>query len=166
MQATQTRAVTERAGVGTGLLNHYFRWPDLRAAAWSAIFEDLARDVLRDGEAPDQALDRVFAETFGAASRPIWRLWIEAENLAADDPAMAVALANARTLLRARLTELLEAGCASGAWALRAPGDTALRLEALRDGLAGMILSGDSAVDPALAERHLRAAFEMECRAG
>jgi AcrR family transcriptional regulator len=30
LAATKTRAVTERSGVGTGLLNHYFRWNDLR----------------------------------------------------------------------------------------------------------------------------------------
>ena len=39
LRATKTRDVTERAGVGTGLLNHYFRWPELRALAWRKLFE-------------------------------------------------------------------------------------------------------------------------------
>lgn len=164
MHGTQTRAVTERAGVGTGLLNHYFRWPELRATAWSAIFDGIARTFRRDGEAPEQALDRFFSETFVDAARPIWRLWIEAENLAPGDPALATALAAARTALRRGLTDLLEAGRACGTWTIDDPAATALRLEAMRDGLAGMILSGDPDVDAPRAERHLRTAFDMERR--
>ncbi len=38
LRAATTRMVTDQAGVGRGLLNHYFRWPDLRAAAWESIF--------------------------------------------------------------------------------------------------------------------------------
>lgn len=162
MHATQTRAVTERAGVGTGLLNHYFRWPELRAQAWATIFDGIARDFRRDREAPERALDRFFAESFADDARPLWRLWIEAENLAAGDPGLASALAVARAALRRALTDLLAAGCASGVWAVADPAATALRLEAMRDGLAGMILSGDREVDPALAEAHLRTAFENE----
>lgn len=154
----------ERAlsGISQRMLNHYFRWPELRATAWSVIFDDIARDFRRDGEAPEQALDRFFAETFADEARPIWRLWIEAENLAAGDPGLAAALAVARTALRRGMTELLSTGCASGAWSIGDPAATALRLEAMRDGLAGMILSGDSEVDATLAEHHLRTVFDME----
>lgn len=162
MSGTQTRAVTERAGVGTGLLNHYFRWPELRATAWAAIFDGVARDVRRDGEPPDRALDRFFSETFSDDARPIWRLWIEAENFASADPGLADALAVARAALRRALTDLLAAGRTSGEWELRDPEETALRLEALRDGLAGMILSGDSAMEASKAERHLRKLFDLE----
>ncbi|XOT96462.1 helix-turn-helix domain-containing protein, partial [Alcaligenes pakistanensis] len=41
VRAATTRMVTERAGVGRGLLNHYFRWSELRAQAWGEIFEQL-----------------------------------------------------------------------------------------------------------------------------
>lgn len=166
MRGTQTRAVTERAGVGTGLLNHYFRWPELRANAFAAIFDAIARDIRRDGEDPARALERFFAESFADEARPIWRLWIEAENLAPGDPALAKVLDAARRTLRRGLTDLLEAGGSTGDWPLAEPAATALRLEALRDGLAAMILSADPDVDPARAERHLRTAFAKECFSG
>jgi AcrR family transcriptional regulator len=164
IQGTQTRTVTERAGVGTGLLNHYFRWPELRAAAWSSIFEAVARDTRRDGETPEQALDRFFAETFLESAHPIWRLWIEAENLSSSDSYLASALAGARTALRVAMTDLLVAGRLSGAWSVATPSETAIRLEAMRDGLAGMILSSDPEVDAAAAERQLRMLFKLECK--
>ncbi|WP_430514612.1 TetR/AcrR family transcriptional regulator [Pannonibacter phragmitetus] len=62
--AVQTRMVTERAGVGTGLLNHYFRWPDLRAQAWAAIFDAVAADLHREGESAAEALERFMSESF------------------------------------------------------------------------------------------------------
>ncbi len=165
LHGTHTRAVTERAGVGTRLLNHYFRWPELRAAAWLTLFESVARDMRSDGESPEDSFERHLAETFSAAARPIWRLWVEAKNLAPGDPSLASALAGARDMLRTALTDLVGAGCVSGAWHLSAPKETALRLEALRDGLVGMILSADPEVDDGAAERHLRRLFQLECRA-
>ena len=52
LRAVTTRAVTQRAGVGTGLLNHYFRWPELRALAWAQIFEAVARDQFAQADDP------------------------------------------------------------------------------------------------------------------
>jgi AcrR family transcriptional regulator len=162
LMAAQTRAVTARAGVGTGLLNHYFRWPDLRAAAWRAIFAQAAADMRHPGETPVEALDRFLAESFADAARPLWRLWIEAEGLAVRDPAMAQAVGAARADLRDRLTAILSDGVARGAWHLDAPRATALRLEALRDGLVALLLAGDPDLDPALAETVLRDSFWRE----
>lgn len=158
----QTRDVTERAGVSTGLLNHYFCWPELRAAAWAAIFADAAADLWQEGEHPAQALERFFSASFAAGARPYWRLWIEAEGLAEQDTEMARALAEARATLRDRMAGLLAAGVAKGAWQLRAPRATALRMEALRDGLAGLLLVDDAELDSAGAETHLREAFALE----
>jgi AcrR family transcriptional regulator len=162
LHGVQTRSVTERAGVATGLLHHHFAWPELRAAAWAAIFEGTARDIRHDGEVPQEAIERFFANAFAPAARPFWRLWLEAEDLAATDPAMRAALGTAQAALREALVGLLEAGCACGAWRLDAPAATALRLEALRDGLAGMLLSGAPGVEPASAEAHLRRLFALE----
>lgn len=162
----QTRDVTERAGVGTGLLNHYFRWPELRAAAWAAIFEMVAGHLWQKGEPPAQALERFFSSSFAAESRPYWRLWIEAEALAVQDAEIARALAKARSSLRNRMAELLEEGMVEGAWLLQAPRETALRLEALRDGLAGLLLAYDVELDPTIAETQLREAFSYESARG
>lgn len=160
--SAQTRAVTERAGVGTGLLNHYFRWPELRAAAWSAIFSGVADDMRRAGESPVETLERFFADSFSDAARPLWRLWIEAEGLAVQDPAMAMAVGSSRIRLRDELTAILTDGVARGEWTLTSPRATALRLEAMRDGLAGLLLAGDPELDAAGAKAHLGASFRRE----
>jgi AcrR family transcriptional regulator len=157
--AAQTRAVTARAGVGTGLLNHYFRWPELRAAAWSAIFAGVAKDMRRAEETPVESLDRFFTESFSDAARPFWRLWIEAESLAVLDTAMAQALASTRSDLRQSLTAILADGVAQASWTLVSPRATAIRLEAMRDGLAGLLLVADPELDAARAETFLRDAF-------
>lgn len=160
--AVQTRAVTERAGVGTGLLNHYFRWPDLRANAWATIFTSVADDMRRDGETPPEAMRRFFIESFTAEARPFWRLWIEAESLALQDPAMAEAVTSARVQLRDVLTEILTEGVSRADWTLNAPRATALRLEAMRDGLVGLLLGADSDLGEGKAEAHLRDLFRRE----
>jgi AcrR family transcriptional regulator len=162
LMAAQTRAVTTRAGVGTGLLNHYFRWPDLRASAWQTIFAQVAADMRRPGETPVDALDRFLTESFADAARPLWRLWIEAEGLAVRDPAMAQAVGAARAALRDGLTAILSDGVAHGAWHLDAPRATALRLEALRDGLVALLLAGDPELDRGSAEACLRDSFWRE----
>ena len=43
------------------------------------------------------------------------------------------------------------------------PAASALRIGALYDGLAGMLISGAAPIEPADAEAHLRRAFELEC---
>lgn len=160
--AAQTRAVTERAGVGTGLLNHHFRWPELRARAWEAIFEEVVADLWHPTEAPAAAMDRFIAEAFDEGARPYWALWIQAEALSATDTAIQAALSRIRTALRQRLAALLLAGNSQGCWTLPQPNATAIRLEALRDGLAGMLLNHDPDIDAALATHHLRQAFAGE----
>jgi AcrR family transcriptional regulator len=162
LQGAQTRAITERAGVGTGLLNHYFRWPDLRAAAWAAIFADVARTLRQPGETPRDAIDRFLVESFAPQARPLWRLWIEAEALAAQDPALAEAVSRARLALRDALDQLLQDGVADGSWSLTAPRQTAIRLEALRDGLIGLLLANDPDLTADAARAHLKAAFHHE----
>ncbi|OYQ32341.1 hypothetical protein CHU95_16180 [Niveispirillum lacus] len=162
--AVQTRAVTERAGVGTGLLNHHFRWPALRAMAWEAIFEAVVADLWHTGEDPAAALDRFIAGSFDNGARPYWTLWIQAEALSATDKVMEATLARTRTALRQRLAALLEAGNVAGTWSLPKPQATAIRLEALRDGLAGMLLNGDPEIDAAQATHHLRHAMMLERR--
>lgn len=164
--AVQTRAVTERAGVGTGLLNHYFRWPELRAAAWAAIFTGVADDMYRESETPTEAIDRFFAESFAAQARHFWRLWIEAESLALQDTAMAKAVTLVRSQLRDELASILIDGASQSHWTLHAPRATALRLEAMRDGLAGLLLVEDADLDTSAAEAHLRDFFQRETKQG
>lgn len=158
LQAATTRAVTDRAGVGRGLLNHYFRWPELRAMAWEAIFAE----VEGAHDAPDAALEYWLATAFIAEARAYWRLWLEATELAATDPAMAAALGRVQNRLLAGLSDSLARGSLAGHWACLDPEATALRLTALQDGLAGLLLAGTTALTPTQAEAHLRRAAALE----
>lgn len=158
----QTRMVTDRAKVGTGLLNHYFKWPELRAAAWELIFQAVVRDLWRTGETPRAAMDRFLDEAFAAEARLFWKLWLEAERLAPSDKPIAEALGRIRTQMRERVTALLQAGMAEQAWTLRDAAATAVRLEAMRDGLAGLILSADPDMSASQAVEHLKRLFELE----
>ena len=158
----QTRMVTDRAKVGTGLLNHYFKWPDLRAAAWEMIFQAVVEDLWRTGETPSAAMDRFLDEAFATEARLFWKLWLEAERLASGDQPIAEALGRIRAQMRDRLKALLEAGMTTGDWSLGDAAATAVRLEAMRDGLAGLILSADPDMDESQATEHLKRLFEME----
>jgi len=158
-----TRSVTRRAGVGTGLLNHYFRWPDLRAAAWRWIFTQVLDAQFPGDLPPDAGLDRYLATGFTPDSRRYWVLWVEAGELAGTDPAMARALQDIQQQIWDRLTAVLMAGRVAGHWHLDDPRGTAIRLGALYDGLVGLLLADVPGLDPAGAERHLRTAFRLEC---
>ncbi|PWE30763.1 TetR/AcrR family transcriptional regulator [Pararhodobacter marinus] len=165
LRAVTTRAVTQRAGVGTGLLNHYFRWPELRALAWAQIFEAVARDQFAQADDPEAALERYFATAFTPDARRFWHLWLEATELAASDDFMQAAFRKASAQARTGLADLLAAGAAQGVWRLADPQATALRLGALYDGLAGLLLSPAQILDADQAEAHLRKAFALECEA-
>ncbi|WP_211371753.1 TetR family transcriptional regulator C-terminal domain-containing protein [Marilutibacter maris] len=164
--AATTRAVTGLAGVGAGLLNHYFRWPELRATAWTAIFDQVLPLQFGGHDDPRAAMSHYLEQAFSADEHVFWRLWSEAVDLARSDAEMARALAATQQRAQADLTRVLAAGCREGAWTLVDAQATALRLGALYDGLAGLLISGATAMTGADARGHLRAAFELECRAG
>lgn len=164
LRAAKTRSVTERARVGTGLLNHYFRWPELRALAWVQLFTAVTQNQLAGSGDPQEDLDRYFSTAFSQDARRYWQLWIEASDLAASDEAMNAAFRKVSAQSRNRLRDLLQAGCDQGLWDLPAPDATALRLGAMYDGLAGLLLSPVAELDPAGAEVHLRKAMALECQ--
>ncbi len=163
LAATRTRAVTERSGVGTGLLNHYFRWSDLRAAAWKLIFDEVAKETFALDLPPDQVMEQYFAQAFVAEAERYWRLWLEATDLAKQDEAIAHVLGEAQARMDNALCSVLIAGNAVGLWALPNPEATATRLGALYDGLAGLLHSRSKRLTRPAAEAHLRHLFALEC---
>lgn len=163
LAATKTRAVTERSGVGTGLLNHYFRWNELRAAAWKMIFDEVAKETLSVQLPPNQAMDQYFSKAFVADAERFWRLWLEATEIAKQDEAIKRVLGQAQAQMHSTLCSVLRSGTAAGVWTLPDPEATALRLGALYDGLAGLLLSGSSHLTGSVAEHHLRQLFALEC---
>lgn len=165
LRATTTRGVTELAGVSTGLLNHYFRWPELRALAWARIFEAVALDQFPSHLHPKMALEHYFSTAFSGDAETFWRLWKEAADLAATDELMRQAFGLAQTRLDEGLAGVLTAGCHAACWHLADAKATAVRLGALYDGLAGLLLSPHPPIDAAGAAAHLRKAFDLETRA-
>ncbi|MBO6727071.1 MAG: TetR family transcriptional regulator C-terminal domain-containing protein [Rhizobiaceae bacterium] len=165
LRAATTRAVTEKAGVGTGLLNHYFRWPELRALAWTQIFAAVAEDQFDSEDDPAAALEHYFSTAFVPQARRFWHLWLEASELAASDDDMKAAFRAVSEREWGILEAVLAAGVVRACWSLPDPQATALRLGALYDGLAGRLLSPADNLDADLAEAHLRQAFALECAA-
>ena len=165
--AVRTRDVTARAGVGVGLLNHYFSWSELRAAGLERVLSDALAGVLGFSEGPDdrpeEAIAAVLTHAFDPAHDPIWQVWIEAEDLARSDASLAAVLAEATGQAQAGLAERIAAGVALGLWSCPDPTATALRLLALHEGLLGFLMAGAPALDRAEATAHLAQAFALEC---
>lgn len=164
LKAATTRAVTTRAGVGRGLLNHYYRWPELRAKAWAEIFAQVSAHQFPSDVPPDRALERYLSTGFRAEARAYWRLWIEATELAELDPVMSAHLRQVNLSMIGAMRNCLLAGAENGLWQVEDAAGAALRISALYDGLAGMLLAGTLDLTLAEAETHLRQAVGLEVR--
>lgn len=162
LMAATTRAVTDRAQVGRGLLNHYFSWPELRASAWESIFTEVSAEQFSPGMPPDAALEHYLATGFHPQARVLWRLWLEATDLAGSDALMAETLKRVNLAMIGAMQECLANGARQGLWLVADPAGTALRISALYDGLAGLLLAGTADLTPSEAERHLRHAVRLE----
>ncbi len=164
VRAATTRMVTDRAGVGRGLLNHYYRWTQLRAEAWSEIFDKmLDEQPIRQME-PDELIEAYLASAFHDGSRIYWRLWLDAVELARTDSELASATGRIHHKMFIKLAGYLTEGAAKGLWQVTDAWATSVRLSALYDGLAGMLLTGTTDLTPAEAERHLRQLFLLEVK--
>lgn len=165
---TRTRDVTARAGVGVGLLNHYFSWSELRAVAIGRALEAGVRELIPSDRpiAPSDAFDAFLASAFAENLDPLWRLWIEATDAAMTDPGIAAQVEAAAWELHGRLAACLAAGAAVRAWRCADPDGAALRLLAAHDGFSGFILGGVPPVSRPEAERHLRHLAALECPRG
>ncbi|WP_322892187.1 MULTISPECIES: TetR family transcriptional regulator C-terminal domain-containing protein [unclassified Yoonia] len=160
--AVRTRDVTARAGVGIGLLNHYFKWGELRAlAAAQALWTEIDR-VAPDAPTPDRQLHVFLARAFGEDADPLWRLWIEVTDLAMSDPDMARAAEGCAEGILDELAAILEQGAAKGHWHCRVPRASALRILAFHDGLVGFVLTGLPKLTRAEAAEHLNRFVALE----
>ncbi|WP_069054583.1 TetR family transcriptional regulator C-terminal domain-containing protein [Bosea sp. RAC05] len=167
LMAATTRDVTEELGVGVGLLSHYFSWTDLRSLAFARIAQADLDSAIRqrcDVEA-SQVLRDVIATAFAESADPVWRLWIEATELAAADPSMSRVVAACTDQWWQALAGLFERGCVESAWSCGDPQGASWRIIALLQGLAGLTLAGDPRLTRAEATRHLTIAMEREYQA-
>ena len=169
LAATRTRDVTALAGLSTGLLNHYFTWQALRAAALGQVLTEGLDELLPAAAVSDpnprMSLDTLVEAAFSEAADPLWRLWIEAVEAAPTDTAMAGAISDANTAFVNRLAACLRRGVELGAWRCLDPDGSAFRLTALHDGLVCILLTGLLGLTREAAIAHMRTAFSLECPA-
>jgi AcrR family transcriptional regulator len=165
LAASTTRDVTSHAGIGVGLLNHYFAWAELRATALDRVLHADIETRLPGARVGDPVaiLEGFVEQAFAERLDPIWRLWIEGFDLATHDPQIAAVLARNAGLAHDRMASLFEWGHASGRWTCEDPRSGAIRVSAMQDGLIGLILTGSELLSRAEASRHLWVAAAREC---
>jgi TetR/AcrR family transcriptional regulator, transcriptional repressor of bet genes len=164
--AATTRAVTDELGVGVGLLSHYFSWNELRSLAFERIVRsDLKEAILKRSEEKASVVLRDFvASAFEPAADPLWRIWIEATELASSDSSLSAAIGLCTDLWWGGLTELIARGHAQGEWSCRDPESASWRLIALLQGLAGLVLAPGARLSRDEATLHLETAIGHECQ--
>lgn len=164
--AATTRDVTDDLGVGVGLLSHYFGWNELRSLAFERIARaDLESSIrTRSEEQPSVVLADLIAGAFDPASDPIWRVWIEATELAASDPALSTAVGLCADLWWEGVAELFARGHVQGAWSCCDSHGASWRIIALLHGLAGLTLAPGARLSRADATHHLATAIGHECQ--
>jgi AcrR family transcriptional regulator len=164
--AATTRDVTNELGVAAGLLTHYFTWMELRSIAFERIVRADLQDLIgqdRDEQA-SLVMKTLIAEAFSETADPIWRLWLEAIEVASCDSWLAAVVVSATELLQAGLADLINRGCNERAWCCDDPTDGSWRILAVLYGLAGLSLVPDAKLSRAHATRHLGIAVGHECR--
>jgi AcrR family transcriptional regulator len=164
--AATTRDVTGELGVAAGLLTHYFTWTELRSVAFERIVRaDLQNSLGRHHDEPaSTVMTNLIADAFAETADPIWRLWLEATEIAPSDAWLTAALGTATELWRVALADLIKRGCSERAWSCDDPGDASWRLLAVMYGLAGLSLAPDAKLPRADATRHFGIAVGHECR--
>lgn len=166
LASVRTRDVTARAGVGVGLLNHYFTWSELRAEALGRVLGQGRDRLLGLGATtPPARRDALLRAAFDAGNDPLWQVWVEAGEAARTDPALARVLEAAMVAFVADVAALIAEGAASGDWACPDPEGAAIRLLALHDGLLGHLMSGVPALTREECMAHLAHVFALECPA-
>ena len=164
LAAATTRDVTGRLGVGAGLLSHYFTWAELRALAFERIVRtdlQLSLDA-QSTESAQRVRDDLISGAFGENADPVWRVWIEASDLASSDAILAESVARCTDLWRQGLARLLERGSNEGDWLCDDPDGASWRLLALFDGLVGFVMIPNSKLTRGSATKHLAVAMAHE----
>jgi AcrR family transcriptional regulator len=163
--AATTRDVTDELGVGAGLLNHYFTWPELRATAFEQLMmHDLDQSLPENAADPAVAILEAFtASAFAKRTDNIGRLWVEANDLAAQDLAFAKRADTCTDQWHARLAAVLARGTDAGEWYCADATGSALRVMAMIIGLAGMVYAPGRRLSRSDATLHLSHIIDFEC---
>lgn len=162
--AVTTREVTSRVGVGSGLLNHYFPWEELRRLGFEAVAREGTSATFPGTPAADpvRRLRRLIRESFSRHADPYWRVWVEAIDEAAADRELAAVVGRCAESFRSRFESLLRDGVDSRAWSCADPTGASWRLLAVHDGLVGFVFGGAPPLSRRAATRHFRTSVTHE----
>jgi AcrR family transcriptional regulator len=162
-----TRDVAAKAGVGRGLLHHYFAtWPDLQRAALQAMATTAQREAevaLADLQ-PSSALDNLLSLILADPEDGYWRLFADGWDEAQRDAEIAKLYISISKWWRTKLTEIIGRGIAVGEFRCDDLAAVPWRLTALADGLSSHILLANAEVTrgEALAMLHKAAKQELK----
>ncbi len=162
---TATRDVTRKLNVGSGLLHHYFStWRNLRTEAVRtfvmAEIEDLERQLVN--ARADQLVPRFVDWMADDPEFRHWRLWLNAIEEARRDRELAEVVRSAYRNWHAVIVRLIERLVESGVGHCIDPDSSAWRLCALIDGLGGIVVLDETAVQAEAAKHLLQQQFAME----
>lgn len=160
--SVRTRDVTARAGVGIGLLNHYFRWGSLRATAAAEALQTEIDHILPGQGLPEWQLDAFIARAFTCEADLLWRLWIEISDLAMTDADMGEAASGCAEGILDLVATILAKGAAQGLWRCAEPRGSAMRILAFHDGLVGFVLTGLPKLERSEASVHFERFVALE----
>ena len=145
LSALTLRAVAERAGVASGLIAHYQPSMDDLIAR---VYSDLVSAEIAEVEAilapHDDDTERMaaFLETLMDGTRDdLTVVWVEGWAMGRRNPALAAAVREQMDAWHRLVTDVIDRGCASGAFTTPVSSDAAWQLLGMIDGLNAQSLA-------------------------
>jgi len=134
------RAVADRLNVAPGLISHYFPVADdLVVEAFAAAATAERAQLFAASGTPVQRLAQFIVRVEDARSRDMARLWLNARHLSRIRPAIGEALAAQEELDRLQLSEIIDAGVASGDFPTSDPFAACVRIFIAVDGVGSYV---------------------------
>lgn len=144
------RAVADRLNVAPGLISHYFPVADdLVVEAFAAAATAERAQLFAASGTPMERLAQFIVRVEDLRSRDMTRLWLNARHLSRFRPAIGVALAAQEELDRVQLSEIIDAGVASGDFPTTDPFAACVRIFIAVDGVGGYVNDAASFEHPA-----------------
>jgi AcrR family transcriptional regulator len=160
--------VAKRAGISATSVVYYFGSKDqLFSQAIAAADDAFYEPLLAELATRDSATERI-ALLCVRSSTSDWPLWMDLWVYSRRHPETATAQRRFHERWRSTIADVIRHGCETGEWSVTDPGEVALRLSALTDGLAVHMVLGDAEHTP---ERYVAmslaaAALELGCDRG
>ena len=157
--------VAKRAGISATSVVYYFGSKDqLFAQAIADADDAFYEPLLVELASLDTATERI-AWLLQRSSTSDWPLWMDLWVYSRRHPETAAAQRRFHERWRTTIADVVAFGCQTGEWSVGEPGEVALRLSALTDGLAVHMVLGDAEHTPRryVAMSLVAASLELGC---